>query len=223
MAPIPPQRRRGEREPHDPGEPQPDHAEQHPGADRACGRLAREPCASPRVDGERDEEGRPPRAPSRRRGTARTAPRGRRASAPNTASTFDRRRRQVVRHRPSRRGARRRRPSRRPAARRRGAPGPDGRHPSSSVGRVSSLGDASGYREVRRRSVPDRLRLVRSAAAPRSRSPAGIRPCERRAPAEHADDESEEGVDGGEEESGEGESEPRQHAEPALAGGAARS
>ena len=56
MPPLPPERSHGERKPHDPCEPQPDHAEQHPGADRAGGRLAREARAASRVDGERDEE-----------------------------------------------------------------------------------------------------------------------------------------------------------------------
>ncbi len=53
---VPPVARRTERDPHEPGDRDPEHPEQHPGADRPCGRLAEERDPSSRVDGEHGQE-----------------------------------------------------------------------------------------------------------------------------------------------------------------------
>ena len=56
VAPLPPERDEPERELHEPHEPEPEHAEQHPGADRARGRFAGERGTPLRVDPEDEQE-----------------------------------------------------------------------------------------------------------------------------------------------------------------------
>ena len=204
VAPVPPHLGQPERHLRDPDEREPDHPEQHPRADPAGRRLAREADAPARVGEQHadqhelgDDELDPEEAS--RSGRRARSPAGRSVRARSTVRQLEAARdlgsaRATMRRPPrGRRGRARRAPEPPGACSSDAAPGQslERRARARAAGGGRSAGLACGYASVSEEPVRVRLRRGSgSQTAPRFAKPVGIRPVgERREPAEEADDE----------------------------------